>query len=182
MRAGLFLDRDGVINVDTGHPHRADQIEFVPGIFDLVRQANRLNYFVAVITNQAGIAKGLYSVEQFTHLSQWMKEQFKQNDAVIDHIEYCPHHPDGHVIEFKKVCSCRKPLPGMIRTITERFPIDLTRSALVGDRITDMQAGFAAGVAHLWWLRGAVSSDDSMSQETLTYRASTISRLEQVTL
>ncbi len=147
QRAALFLDRDGVINVDVGHAHKPEQIEWNPGIFELIASANRSGYLVVIITNQAGIAKGLYSVETFLQLSTWMGEQIARHGGRIDDIEFCPHHPDGIIEEYTKVCDCRKPKPGMLKKLIERHSIDVTRSILIGDKATDIMAGWAVDVA-----------------------------------
>ena len=148
---GLFLDRDGVVNVDIGHAHRIEQIEFVPGIFDLVKRANNLGYFVAIITNQAGIGKGFYSEEQFQTLTRWLLSTMQSNGAIINHVEFCPHHPLATVEKYRQVCECRKPKPGMIRKIAQMFELDLGQSVLVGDRQTDIEAGLSGGIKKLWY-------------------------------
>jgi len=93
-RPALFLDRDGVINIDHGHVHRIENFEFIPGVFDLVRRANDKGWMVIVVTNQAGIAKGYYTEEAFQILSAWMIDQFQMNGARLDKIYHCPHHPE----------------------------------------------------------------------------------------
>lgn len=142
----LFLDRDGVINVDIGYLHRAEDCEFVPGIFEVVRRARRAGYDVFVVTNQAGIARGYYSEETFDSFTRWMLDQFEAEGAPITKVYYCPHHPSAGQGEYLRECECRKPAPGMLLQAAREYPVDLTRSVLIGDSSTDIDAARAAGV------------------------------------
>lgn len=144
----LFLDRDGVINIDTGYVHQAAECEFVEGIFDLVKRANRLGYRVIVVTNQAGIARGFYSETQFLEFSAWMKNEFSRNEAHIDEIYFCPHHPVHGLGQYHIECECRKPAPGMFLQAQAAFNIDMPGSVMVGDNISDLQAAIAAKVGN----------------------------------
>jgi D-glycero-D-manno-heptose 1,7-bisphosphate phosphatase len=142
----LFLDRDGVINVDIGYLHRAEDCEFVPGIFEVVRRARRAGYDVFVVTNQAGIARGYYSEETFDSFTRWMLDQFEAEGAPITKVYYCPHHPSAGQGEYLRECECRKPAPGMLLQAAREYPVDLTRSVLIGDSATDIDAARTAGV------------------------------------
>jgi D-glycero-D-manno-heptose 1,7-bisphosphate phosphatase len=150
MTRALLLDRDGVINVDYGHVSRAEDFTFVDGIFDLVRTANTRGYEVVVVTNQAGIAKGLYSEAQFVSLMQWVSQQFIAQGALIDAVYYCPCHPDHGVAPYRADSEGRKPRPGMIHRAAAERGLLLAESVMVGDRVSDMQAGTAAGVGGLF--------------------------------
>lgn len=145
----LFLDRDGVINVDTGYVHRPEQVQFVDGIFDVIAAANRAGFRVIVATNQSGIGRGLYTEEQFHALSKWMIEQCAEQGALIDRFYFCPFHPDHGVGRYRRASACRKPEPGMLLQAQREHDIDLSRSVLVGDRPTDIEAGLRAGVGTL---------------------------------
>ena len=153
-KRALFLDRDGVINVDIGYLHHKEDCVFVPGIFDLVRTARRLAYEVFVVTNQAGIARGYYSEETFAEFTRWMLGQFEAEDAPIGQVYYCPHHPTAGVGEYLRACECRKPEPGMLLRAAAEHGIDMAASMMVGDTVMDMQAGEAAGVGRLCLLAG----------------------------
>lgn len=143
LRPALFLDRDGVINVDKSYVFLPSEIEFIDGIFDVVRVANDLEIPVIVVTNQGGIARGKYTEAQFLHLMDWMRDAFTSRGARLDAVYYCPHHADyGDCV----VCNCRKPAPGMLLRAAEEHGLDVTRSLMVGDKRTDMQAAAAAGV------------------------------------
>jgi D-glycero-D-manno-heptose 1,7-bisphosphate phosphatase len=144
MDKALFLDRDGVINVDTGYPAKPSDIIFIDGIFDFCRQATAQGYRLIVITNQAGIARGYYSAADFQALMEWMQARFTAESCPLTAWYFCPHHP-----EFGEIrdCSCRKPKPGMITQAVRDWNIDLGRSVLIGDKPSDIEAGRAACVA-----------------------------------
>ncbi|MFM0568792.1 D-glycero-beta-D-manno-heptose 1,7-bisphosphate 7-phosphatase [Paraburkholderia caledonica] len=145
-KRALFLDRDGVINVDIGYLHCKEDCVFLPGIFELVRRARRAGLEVFVVTNQAGIARGYYSEETFAEFTSWMLEQFLVEGAPITQVYFCPHHPDAGIGGYKIACECRKPEPGMLLKAAAEHGIDLAASVMVGDSLTDMQAAKTAGV------------------------------------
>lgn len=145
----LFLDRDGVINVDNCYVHKVEDFEFVPGIFDLVRLGKAKGYRIVVVTNQAGIGRGYYSKEQFQLLTDWMCGQFELNGGHIDAVYFCPFHPEHGVGDYRRESDCRKPAPGMLLQAQNDLDIDLEASVLVGDKPSDMLAGRAAGVGTL---------------------------------
>lgn len=151
-RPALFLDRDGVINVDHAYVHTKETFEFVEGIFELVAAANSLGYLVVVVTNQAGIGRGFYTEAQFWELMLWMTDQFADRGASVDAIYFCPFHPEHGLGEYKKSSEFRKPGPGMLLQAAHEHDIDLAQSLILGDKISDMQAGEAAGVGHLFYL------------------------------
>ena len=141
----LFLDRDGVINVDTGHPHIIKEIQFIEGIFELCSVARKLEYQIIIITNQAGIAKGIYDEAQFFCVMGWMLDVFKKKGIDILDFYCCPHHING-LGKYKKNCRRRKPAPGMILDASTEHNINLKNSIIVGDKTTDLEAGIRAGV------------------------------------
>ncbi len=159
----LFLDRDGVINVDRGYVHRADDFEFVPGIFRFVRSCRQLGYRIIVVTNQAGIGRGYYSEEQFHVLSTWMHERFRVEDAEVDAVYYCPHHPEYGIGTYRQDSHDRKPNPGMLLRAAKDWGLDLSRSVLVGDRGSDIRAALAAGVPHRFLFRSIDRPDDAIA-------------------
>ncbi len=155
-RRSLFLDRDGVINVDRGYVCTPERTEFVDGIFDMCRTARDHGYLVVVITNQAGIARGYYSEQDFHDYMAWMSEQFIANHARLDAIYFCPHHPTEGEGAYLCACDCRKPAPGMILQAQRELDLDLASSVLIGDKISDIQAGNAAGVGSCLLLGGSL--------------------------
>jgi D-glycero-D-manno-heptose 1,7-bisphosphate phosphatase len=142
----LFLDRDGVININHGYVHRAENFDFIDGIFDLGRAAHALSYRLVVITNQAGIARGFYSEQQFLELTQWMCNQFIMQGAPIAKVYFSPFHPTEGIGKYKKDDFSRKPHPGMILQAQSELNLDLDCSILIGDKASDIQAGITAGV------------------------------------
>jgi mannose-6-phosphate isomerase len=146
VRPAAFLDRDGVINVDRGYVHRPDQIEWVPGAIESVRRLNDLGYRVVIVTNQAGVAYGLYGEDSVFALHDWMREQLAARGAIVDAFYHCPYHPEGTVAEFRRSHIDRKPGPGMILRAFSDFAIDKGASFLIGDRESDIAAAQAAGI------------------------------------
>jgi D-glycero-D-manno-heptose 1,7-bisphosphate phosphatase len=144
--AALFLDRDGVINRDAGYTHRIEDFHLLPGVVETLRWFQSKGSRIIVITNQAGIAKGYYSEEQFHTLTAHMRTLLGSSGIVVTDVLYCPHHPEGSIPAYATACSCRKPQPGMILEAAERHQIDLTRSCLVGDKPSDLEAGRRAGI------------------------------------
>ncbi|MDA9337364.1 HAD family hydrolase [Planktomarina temperata] len=152
MKPALFLDRDGVINENYGYVHQKGDFDFIPGIFELVTCAKSAGYLTIVVTNQAGIGRGLYSLEQFRDLSTWMCERFKASGASIDAIYYSPFHPTEGLGRFLLKEDTRKPAAGMFFEAFRDFNISLSGSIMVGDKITDMEASFAAGITQNYLL------------------------------
>lgn len=142
----LFLDRDGVINFDAGHTFRREEFEFIPGIFELCRAAQAAGYLLVVVTNQAGIGRGKYSEEDFQVLTEWMIDRFAQEGSRITRLYFCPYHPEFGVGKYKQDSPDRKPHPGMLLRAQAELDLDLSASIFIGDKLTDMQAGQAAGV------------------------------------
>ncbi|NOT85672.1 MAG: HAD family hydrolase [Methylococcaceae bacterium] len=145
-KPALFLDRDGVINIDHGYVYLPEQVEFVAGIFDLCLKAIECGYLVFVVTNQAGIGRGYYTEQQFDDFTEWMCEQFLLRGIKIAQVYFCPFHPDYGLGQYKRESFYRKPQPGMILQAAREHEVDLSSSLLVGDKESDMQAGLAAGV------------------------------------
>ncbi len=146
LRPALFLDRDGVINIDHAYVHRREDFDFVDGIFDLVRTARERGYFVFVVTNQAGIARGKYTEADFHTLTDWMSAEFAARGSPIDKVYFCPYHAEHGVGVYKQESPFRKPNPGMILQAAKEFDVDLAASVLLGDMETDILAGGRAGV------------------------------------
>ncbi len=145
-RPAIFLDRDGVLNRDVEYAHRPDQIVWVDGAIKAVKTFNDAGYYVFVVTNQAGVARGFYSEADVQALHGWMAGELARHGAHVDAFIYCPHHPDGVVPEYTKVSSHRKPGPGMILDLLEAWPVQKDRSFLIGDNASDIEAAQAAGL------------------------------------
>lgn len=142
----LFLDRDGVINVNHGYVHNTDNFEFIDGIFEVTRAAHSCGYKIIVITNQSGIGRGYYSEQQFYELTAWMCNEFLNEGAPIEKVYFSPFHPTAGLGAYKKNDVSRKPRPGMIFQAQQEMNLNLGNSILIGDELSDIKAGIAAGV------------------------------------
>ena len=146
-RKALFLDRDGVININHGYVHTPEQTDWVPGIFELVAAAHAHGFLPIVATNQAGIGRGLYDEAAFLGYTAWMHAQFAARGTPLLATFWCPHHPAEGLSDYRVDCDCRKPRPGMLLEAIARFDIDPARSLMIGDKQGDLDAAAAAGVA-----------------------------------
>jgi D-glycero-D-manno-heptose 1,7-bisphosphate phosphatase len=145
-RRALFLDRDGVINVDRDYVHSPSDTEWVPGVFELVRWAWTAGLLPIVVTNQAGIARGYYDTTGFLAFTAWIHQVFAQAGAPLLATFFCPHHPTAGIGAFRRRCHCRKPAPGMLEAAAAIFQLDMAGSLLVGDKQSDIEAASNAGV------------------------------------
>lgn len=162
QRKAVFLDRDGVINRERGHLHRLQDFEFLPGAVAALQRLQRLGFALTVVTNQSGIARGLFSLADYLALNEFMLAQLAGHGVALAGIEYCPHLSDARVEAYRRRCDCRKPAPGMVLALAERLRLDLRASVLIGDKPSDVQAGRSAGVGRCWLVRSghALRSDD----------------------
>ena len=163
-QAALFLDRDGVINRDFGYVYEPQFFQFVDDIFDLCQEAQSKNYKIIIVTNQSGIGRGIYSEEDYLKLSAWVEQQFAEQGVAITATYYCPHHPIKAKGDYLQDCDCRKPKPGLLLQAAQEHHLDLSRSLLVGDKLTDLQAAQAAGVPRRYWF---VSKEEQIIDKQL---------------
>jgi D-glycero-D-manno-heptose 1,7-bisphosphate phosphatase len=159
MQKFLFLDRDGVVNVEKDYLYKIDDFEFIDGIFELCSYYQNLGFGIVVVTNQSGIARGYYTQEDFFVLSEWMVKEFSKNGINLSKVYHCPHHPDISVS-----CKCRKPKPGMLLDAAKEFNIDLVSSVMVGDKESDIKAALNAGLSETYLL----SEDGSILKSKAT--------------
>jgi D-glycero-D-manno-heptose 1,7-bisphosphate phosphatase len=145
LNRAVFLDRDGVINVEKEYLHRVGDFEFLPGVPQALRLLKEAGFLLIVVTNQSGVARGYYSLEDVECLHRHLQDQLAPYGAAVDGFYVCPHHPEYGTGDLTGECSCRKPLPGMIEKAAVDFQIDPARSYLVGDKLSDIEAGEAAG-------------------------------------
>jgi D-glycero-D-manno-heptose 1,7-bisphosphate phosphatase len=146
-RRALFLDRDGVINVDHGWVGTRERFEWMPGAIEAVRLATARGWHVFVVTNQSGVARGHYDEAALNRLHAWMIGEFRAAGGTIDDLRYCPFHPEAPLADYRRASDWRKPGPGMILDLMRAWRLDPARCLLVGDQPTDMQAAAAAGIA-----------------------------------
>lgn len=153
----LFLDRDGVINVEKEYLFRREDFEFITGALEAIRRAKEAGYLIVVITNQSGIGRGYYSEEDFARLTTWMREAMADAGAKIDGLYYCPHTPEAG-------CACRKPQPGMVLEAIGALDIDPERSWFVGDKEIDISTARAAGVRGAILVRSGHGVDEAATK------------------
>lgn len=168
MKKALFLDRDGVINIEINYLHRIEDFEFIDGIFNLCMYYQNLGYIIVVVTNQSGIAREYYTEHEFGVLTSWMRKEFEKYAVEIKKVYFCPHHPN-----ISGECSCRKPKPGMLLDAAKEFDIDLSNSILVGDKETDIEAALNAGVTETYFF-------DSYSTCKKSKATKIVSKLEDI--
>jgi D-glycero-D-manno-heptose 1,7-bisphosphate phosphatase len=145
MRPAIFLDRDGVLIEDSHYLGQPERVRLIPGAAEAVAALNRAGWPVVVVTNQSGVARGLFSYESVGDVHTHLAEQLATYGAAVAGFYFCPHHPDAEVAAFRAACECRKPKAGMLLTAAADLGLDPARSWMVGDRVTDLQAGAAVG-------------------------------------
>ncbi len=146
-RGAVIFDRDGVLNEDAGYVYRPEDLRWVSGAMAAVRRFNDLGWWVFVVTNQSGVARGLYPEERVHALHRWMSARLAETaGARIDAFEHCPHHPEALLPAFRRDCRRRKPAPGMIEDLLRAWPVERAGSFLVGDKPSDLAAAEAAGL------------------------------------
>jgi len=147
-RRAVFLDRDGVLVRDEGYVHRVEDLFLLPGAVDGLRRFQQAGYILVVVTNQSGIARGLFSEQDYERFTTALQRELAAVDVKLDAVLHCPHLPSAEVRAYALDCDCRKPRPGMLLRAIREFAVDPSLSLMVGDRESDVQAGRAAGVAH----------------------------------
>lgn len=155
MRKVVFLDRDGVLNKDPPHyAHRIDQMEMIPGVDDAIKLLKDHGYFLVVVSNQSGVARGYYPEEQIQIFNNALMQEIRKKGGDIDVFCYCPHHPEAPLEQYRVNCTCRKPKPGMILDAAKKYDLDLSTAFFVGDKATDVETGKNAGVKTILVLSG----------------------------
>lgn len=151
MRPAAFLDRDGVLIEDTGHPHRPEEARLLPGALAALRRLHEAGLTVCVVTNQAGVGRGLYGEADVARMHLWLRDLAREAGGRITAFAHCPHHPEAGLGHYRRESPRRKPGPGMILDLLRFFPLRREGSFMVGDRNTDLQAAAAAGIpGHLF--------------------------------
>ena len=142
----VFLDRDGTLNIDSGYVHQIKDWVWIPGAIEALSLLKQAGYLVVIVTNQAGVARGLYRRSDVDFLHDWVQADLRSHGVEVDAFYYCPHHPD---FGSYRNCVCRKPKPGMLISASQDLRIDLSQSWMVGDKISDIEAGDVAGLRTL---------------------------------
>ena len=141
----VFLDRDGTVNIEKHYLHKIEDFEFVPGAEGAILRLNQAGYKVVIVTNQSGVARGYYNLAAVDALHDHLQACLRRTGAVVDAFYVCPHHPTVDDSEFGVVCDCRKGKPGMLLSAAREMDLDLSASIVIGDKLSDMEAAFAAG-------------------------------------
>ncbi|WP_341205883.1 D-glycero-beta-D-manno-heptose 1,7-bisphosphate 7-phosphatase [uncultured Psychrosphaera sp.] len=169
-KKALFLDRDGVVNVDHGYVSEPKDFEFIQGVFEACKQFQEAGYQIVIITNQSGIGRGYYTEQEFEELSAWMTEQFKFNGVDILAVYHCPHHPTKANPPYLLQCDCRKPNPGMLFQAMQEHRLDPEISIMIGDKKSDIEAAKNAGIKQRFLVNSGQSlTSDGMSLADGTY-------------
>lgn len=156
MQKAVFLDRDGVINIEKNYLYKIEDFEFVNGVFESLSHLQNLGYKLFIITNQSGIGRGYYTQKDFDKLTSWMLEKFENKNIEISQVELCPHGPnDG--------CTCRKPKTGMIENISKNFDIDFEKSWLIGDKSSDIKCANNAQIRNTIQVKSGHDFDEKDS-------------------
>lgn len=146
MQKAVFCDRDGVINIDYGYIGSIDRFDFVPDVKQALACLKNLGYLTVLVTNQSGIARGIYKEADFLRTNAYMQQCLDLYNARFDKVYFCPHHKNAQITKYRKVCNCRKPNPGMLLQAAIDLNIDLSSSIMVGDKESDLKAGISAGI------------------------------------
>ena len=173
-RPAVFFDRDGVLNHDTGYIFEASKLKWIDGAREAVKAVNDAGYFAFVVSNQSGVARGLYEESDVHSLHRWMTDEMAMIGAHIDAFEYCPDHPEGTIERYRRLSDRRKPAPGMITDLLGRFPVNADDSILIGDRASDLEAARAAGLQGYLFPGGNL---EAFVKEHLRPRSSNIPKL-----
>jgi D-glycero-D-manno-heptose 1,7-bisphosphate phosphatase len=161
----VFLDRDGVINVEKGYVHRIEEFEILPGVPQAIRLLKESGFLVIVVTNQSGVARGYYSLETVHCLHRHLDTELAAFGTRVDAYYVCPHHPEHGIGDLKVDCSCRKPMPGMLEQAAVDFGIDLSASYMIGDKLTDVAAGLAAGCRPVFLMTGSGGPEEGITDD-----------------
>jgi len=155
VNKAVFLDRDGVVTKEPPYyAHKINQLELIPNSAEAIRLLNESGFKVIVVSNQAGVARGYYQEKDIQIYNNEMKRQLEEKGARIDAIYYCPHHPEATIEKYKIDCDCRKPKPGMLKRAEKDLNLNLKLSFLIGDKMSDIEAGYRAGCKTILVLTG----------------------------
>lgn len=164
-RPAVFLDRDGTINQERNYLHRIEEFELIPGVPQALKKLQEAGFLLVVVSNQSGVARGYFSLQDVARLNEHMSRQLAQYGVVIDAIYICPHHPTAGIGEFLQDCNCRKGKPGLLLQAAQDLNIDLQRSYMIGDKLSDIEAGAAASCPSLL-VRTGYGAEQELSEDS----------------
>ncbi len=145
LKPAVFLDRDGVVIEDRNYAYRIDDLHVCHGVVEAIRLLVAKGFVPVVVTNQTGVARGFFTIADLEKFNLHLQQTLAKAGVALDHIYYCPHLADGKVAEYSFECDCRKPKPGMLLRAASELGLDLEKSFMIGDKLSDVQAGQAAG-------------------------------------
>jgi len=160
MKKAIFLDRDGIINVDYSYVHKQEDFEFCEGVFETLQHFISLDYILFIVTNQSGIGRGYYTSDDFNELTSWMLCQFELKNINITKVYHCPHAPEIH-------CKCRKPATGMFEMAQSEYEIDMKKSWMIGDKPSDIQAALNAKISQSIFVNNFTCKEASFSVKSI---------------
>jgi len=167
LNSAIFFDRDGVLNEEVGYLHEIEKFKWIDGAIDAIKFCNAQKLLAVVVTNQSGVARGFYTEDDVKKIHAFMQSELKKFGAHIDAFYYCPHHPEGNITAYKKVCDCRKPEPGLILRACRELEINPATSILIGDSERDIESGRRAGIGK-WILFTGGNLFDVVKNRTAT--------------
>jgi D-glycero-D-manno-heptose 1,7-bisphosphate phosphatase len=174
-----FLDRDGVINKEVNYLHRREDFDYTENCVEALKKLRLLNYQIIIVTNQAGIARGYYTEEDYQELTAWFLADLANRGVEVLDVFHCPHHPEGSVKGLAVECDCRKPKPGMLHKAMQKYNIDIEQSIMVGDKVSDADAGTRAGLKNCFLVRtGHITRGNCVKYEFYTSLHELILELE----
>lgn len=171
MQKAFFLDRDGVINIDKSYVYKIEDFEFIQGVIPTLKYIQKKGFKLFIITNQSGIGRGYYTIEQFLELTSWMLNRLENEGIFIEEVKFCPHSPE-------QKCNCRKPNTGMIDEILKSYDIDLDNSWLIGDKSSDIKCAINAGIKYSIQVKSGQEFDQTKS--LATYVLNSIKELKKI--
>ena len=154
MKPAVFIDRDGTINEQRGYINHISRFILLPGVGHAIYHLNKNDYLVVITSNQSGVARGYFPVELVHETHELMKRELVKDNAHVDGVYFCPHHPNGVVSGYKKRCTCRKPGTGLIEKAKSDLKIDMDRSFVIGDRWIDIEFAYNASLPGILVLTG----------------------------
>lgn len=175
-----FLDRDGVINYNYGYVGTVERFDLLPGVVEGLLKLKEAGFELIIITNQSGIGRGYFTVNDYRSLTDYYVNLLSESGIQFLDIYFCPHYKFSKHVEYRKECDCRKPKPGMISAALRKYEIDINSSILVGDSLSDIEAGAAANIGCLYFLDSGKADDQNLIRKGLEFRFKTVTSLLQV--
>jgi D-glycero-D-manno-heptose 1,7-bisphosphate phosphatase len=167
LRPAVFLDRDGVLIEEVGYLTRLEDVRFVPGAIEAVKSLNEAGFVTVVVTNQSGVARGYFGEDHVRATHELIQSRLAEHGAKIDRFEYCPFHPTDGQGDYRRESIDRKPQPGMLLRAAMELSIDSGKSWIIGDRLSDIEAGFAAGCRGAFLVRTGYGSQVELPADSL---------------